>query len=367
MNRFDPHLLLDLPGYPEHGYARLADRIRHLLATSADILFVQAEAVFALEAVATSLARPGLTAVNVVTSRYGRWFGAWLRRGGVSVHDVTAAPGQAIALEAVEACAAELERVDIVAAVHAESSTGALNPIAGLAALARAHDALFAVDAVASVGGHPLELDALGIDVAVIGPQKALAGPAGVSAVAVGARAWAQIEAAPDFAPSGLSLAALRREWLQRDRGLLPGSPSALEFWALEAALDRIEAEGIARMVARHAQAARASRAALRALGVTPWIAHDDDASALVTAAPVPPGVDPLALISHARRHGVELAPGSGEIAGQIVRLDHTGLRATADAVHANLVAYGCALEQQRYPVDLDAAGQAIADAYAGE
>ncbi|MFY4711968.1 aminotransferase class V-fold PLP-dependent enzyme [Burkholderia glumae] len=198
MNRFDPRRLLDLPRYPEHGYARLADRLRHLLATSADILFVQAEAVFALEAVATSLARPGLTAVNVVTSRYGRWFGAWLRRGGVSVHDVTAAPGQAIALGAVEARADELARVDIVAAVHAESSSGALNPIAGLAALARARDALFAVNAVASVGGHALELDALGIDVAVIGPQKALAGPAGVSAVAVGARAWAQIEAAPD-------------------------------------------------------------------------------------------------------------------------------------------------------------------------
>ncbi|NIF74244.1 alanine--glyoxylate aminotransferase family protein, partial [Burkholderia sp. Ap-962] len=126
-----------------------------------------------------------------------------------------------------------------------------------------------------------------------------------------------------------------------------------------------IEAEGIAQTVARHARAARACRDALRALGVRPWIARDEAASALVTTAPVPPGIDGTLLISHARRHGVELTPGVGEIAARVLRLNHTGLRATEDAVHASIVAYGSALEQQRHPVDLDAAGQAITEAYA--
>lgn len=141
--------------------------------------------------------------------------------------------------------------------------------------------------------------------------------------------------------------------------------PAALEFWALEAALDRIEAEGIERVIARHRQAARATRAALRALGVAPWIARDDAASALVTSAPIPPRVDGRELIAHAQHHGGDLSPGFGDVAGQIVRLNHTGLRATEEAVLSNILAYGKALEQARVAVDLDAAVRAVTEAYA--
>ncbi|NVH74168.1 alanine--glyoxylate aminotransferase family protein [Paraburkholderia sp. JPY432] len=244
MQTFDRYWLVDVPRYPDHGYALLAERIKRLLKTSADVLFVQAEAVLALEAVAASIARQGIVAVNVVTSPYGRWFGGWLRRGGAIVHDVVATMGQPVESSAVANCLETLEHVDIVAAVHAESSSGALNPLAQLAALAKSRHALFAVDAVASIGGHVIDVDGLGIDIAVIGPQKALAGPAGLSAVVLGQRALDHIAKMPDFAPSSLSLAALKRDWLDRGRPGLPGTPSALEFWALEAALDRIEAEG---------------------------------------------------------------------------------------------------------------------------
>jgi aspartate aminotransferase-like enzyme len=366
MSRFDLRLLLDPPRYPADRFAPLADRLKRLLATAADVVFIQAEAILALEAVAASVARRGVTAVNVVTSPYGAWFGAWLRRGGATVHDVRAVPGQPAAIAAVAACVEALPAVGIVACVHAESSNGALNPLAQIAALARSRGALCVVDAVASVGGHRLELDALGIDIAVIGAQKALAGPAGVSAVAISSRAWAHIAATPDFAPSSLSLTDLKRNWLERGRGALPGMPAPLEFWALEAALDRIDAEGgIDAAIARHAQAARASRAGLRALGVAPSIAHDEAASALVTAAPVPDGVDANALIAQAACEGVELAPGFGDIEGCIVRLEHTGVRAAFDVVLANVVAYGAALAQQQVAVDVGAAARAVTDAYA--
>ncbi|MEM5404877.1 MULTISPECIES: pyridoxal-phosphate-dependent aminotransferase family protein [Paraburkholderia] len=364
MRTFDRHGLVDVPRYPDHGYALLADRIKGLLGTSADVVFVQAEAVLALEAVAASIARHGVVAVNVVTSAYGRWFGHWLRRGGATVHDVAVAMGQPVDSSAVASCLEMLEHVDIVAAVHAESSNGALNPLAELAALAKSRNALFAVDAVASIGGHVIDVDRIGIDIAVIGPQKALAGPAGVSAVVLGQRAWDHIAALPDFAPSSLSLAALKRDWLDCGRPALPGTPSALEFWALEAAIDRIEAEGMERVIERHQQASRATRSALRALGVSPWIARDDAASALVTSASVPRGVDGPDLIAQASRYGAELAPGIGDVAGHIVRLNHTGLNANAASVRSNVVALGRALEQLRFSVDLDAALRAVANAY---
>jgi aspartate aminotransferase-like enzyme len=257
MPDFNPHVLLDVPSYPEHGYALLADRLKRMLGTSADGVFVQAEAVLALEAVATSIARPGAIAVNVVTNPYGRWFGNWLRRGGAIVHDVVATHGQSVELSAVSKCLDTLIHVDIVAAVHAESSSGALNRLAELAALARSRNALFAVDAVAPIGGHALDIDGLEIDITVIGAQKALAGPAGVSAVVLSERAWVHIDSTPDFAPSSLSLGAIKRDWLERGRTALPGTPAPLEIWALEATFDLIEAEGLERVIARH-QLARA-------------------------------------------------------------------------------------------------------------
>ena len=84
--------------------------------------------------------------------------------------------------------------INLVALVHAESASGILNPLARDRATRRARGALVVVDAVASFGGHALDVDALGIDIAVIGPQKALGGSSGVSAISVSQRAWALID-----------------------------------------------------------------------------------------------------------------------------------------------------------------------------
>ena len=243
MASFNP--LLNPPAFPADRYAPLADRLQLLLATRADIVFVQAEAILALEAAAVSLARPGLVALNIVTSPYGGYFGAWLRRGGAIVHELTAEAGRPIAIDAVNDILTALPQLDLVAIVHAETSSGILNPLPEIAALARSHYALLVVDAVASFGGHALDVGALGIDICVIGPQKAIGGPAGLSPVAISPRAWAAMAKIPNIVPSSLALLDLKTSWLDRGRGALPGMPSALEFWALEAALDRLETEGL--------------------------------------------------------------------------------------------------------------------------
>ena len=326
------------------------------------MIFIQAEAILALEAAALSLARPGMTALNIVTSPYGGYFGAWLRRGGASVHEIVAPPGLPIAIEAVETAIKGLPQLDLLAVVHAETSSGILNPLAAIASLARG--ALLVVDAVASVGGHPLGLDALGIDVAVIGPQKALGGPAGLAAVAVSQRAWTAMAKAPDFSPSSLSLLDIKKNWLDRGRGVPPGMPSPLEFWALDAALDRVMAEGLDALIARHQLAANASRAGLRALGTAPWIADDRSASALATAAQVPTGIDADQVIAMAAASGVLLTPGFGEVRNRLVRLDHAGSKASFSAVLANVVAFGSALASLGETVDVGGAAAAISSLY---
>ncbi|NKK57611.1 aminotransferase class V-fold PLP-dependent enzyme [Rhizobium leguminosarum bv. viciae] len=356
------NLLHGVPSYPAERYAVLADRIGGILHSRKDILLVQAEAVVALEAAAVSLARPGLRALNIVTSSYGGWFGQWLRRGGATVEDVVAEPGLPIEIEAVAKALQTGPKIDVLALVHAESASGILNPLPEILALARARGVVTVVDAVASVGGHRLDVDGLGIDIAVIGPQKALGGPAGLSALSVSGRAWDLI--LRDGAPreSILSLADLRT-WIDSGRRGLPGTPAPLEFFALETALDRIEAEGLENVVARHALAASATRAGLAALGAPDWVPAAK-ASNLVTAVPVPEALAPAALIAAAGRLGVELTEGVGTAPARLVRLNHTGPRAAFQTVLSNVVAYGAALRQAGHPSDISAASEAISAAY---
>lgn len=177
--------LNDAPAFPPERFGSLADRLGRILKTQNDILLFQTEAVVALEAVTASLARPGLKAVNIVTSPFGVWFGGWLRRGGADVVTLAAEPAGPVEAEAVAAAFDAHPDTKVVIFCHAESANGVRNPLEDIAAAARARGIVTVVDAVASVGGHALDVDALGIDVAVIGPQKSLAGPAGVSALSV--------------------------------------------------------------------------------------------------------------------------------------------------------------------------------------
>jgi aspartate aminotransferase-like enzyme len=345
-------VLPDAPAFPATGYAPLADAIARVLGTRNDVLLIQAEAVVALEAAAASLGRPGTRALNIVTSLYGTWFGGWLRRAGAEVTDLVAPAGRPVDLAAVEAALAA-GRHDLVALVHAESAYGILNPLPEVAHAARAHGALVVVDAVASVGGHALAVDALGIDVAVIGPQKALGGQAGVSAVSVSPAAWARMAPAGE-APSVLSLADQRTLWLETGRGALPGTPSALEFHALAATLARVEAEGLDRLIGRHAAAARAARAGAEALTGLASL-PEGAASNLVTAVRLPQGLSASRVLAAAPAgHGLTAGVGPGGDA--LIRLNHTGPRATLGTVLGDLALLGLALASLGVPADTGAA-----------
>ena len=360
----DYALLLDPPAFPAERYAILADRLAALMGTGNDVLLIQAEAVLALEAAATSLARPGLRALNIVTSPYGAWFGGWLNRGGATVRNLAASPAKPVTLEEVERALNEGPGFDLLAIVHAESASGILNPLPAIAALARQRGIVTLVDAVASIGGHAFEVDRLGIDIAVIGPQKALAGPAGVSAISVSEKAWELLSHGGPPENSMLSLLDQKKLWLDAGRGALPGTPAPLEFYALEAALDRIEAEGLASANERHERAAAATRNGIRALGIPTWVegAH---ASALVTTAILPDTVEAKAFLAAAsQKQGADISAGVGPGAERLIRLNHTGRRAHPEAVKANIAAFSSALKSLGHASDTDSALEATEKVY---
>ncbi|MDP9836758.1 aspartate aminotransferase-like enzyme [Neorhizobium huautlense] len=354
--------LLDIPAFPAERYASIANRLGAILQTRNDIAMVQAEAIVALEAAATSIIRPGMKAINIVTSPYGRWFGDWMRRAGGEVIDVTATAARAIEVEAVSAAIKAHPDARVLSLVHAESASGICNPLSDIVALARSSNLLTVIDAVASVGGHELDVDALGIDIAVIGPQKALAGPAGLSALSISPSAWDLILKPGALTNSTLSLADLK-PWIDGGYGAPAGTAVPLEWHALDAALDRIESEGLKEVIARHQRAASATRAGLVALGATCW-ANAGTGSNLVTTAEVPDGISIDSLLAATAQFGQPLAAGVGPGAERLIRFTHTGQQARFETVMASISAFGDALKQSGHAVDIAAACTSVIEHY---
>jgi aspartate aminotransferase-like enzyme len=339
-------------------YAAIEDRLAALLATDRDTLVLGGEAILTLEALARGAAGPTTRAINLVSGPYGTMMGHWLGGAGGDVRTVRAADGHAIDPAAL-ATALEQGPTDLVCIVHAEAATGVVNPLAELAAAAHEAGAVVLVDAVASVGSEPLPIDALDLDAVVIGPQKAMSGPAGVAGLIAGTRLWQLLERNPQ-APrnSILSLLDVRDHWLAPGRRVLPFYPHQLEMAALDRAISRLVTERLDVVIARHRSARDATRAGLLRLGLTLWVDDDEQAASGVSVFGPPTGIDAPALFERVRIPApVEPAP--GPLADSALRVVHTGGHASLPSVFAAVAALADALAQLGVKADTQAALEA--------
>ncbi|MDX3709385.1 aminotransferase class V-fold PLP-dependent enzyme [Streptomyces europaeiscabiei] len=368
------HPFLDLAPLSAAHFASIEDRVARLLSTTQDVVITQGEALLPLEGAIRGAAGPGTTALNVITGPYGQTFGDWLRDCGATVIDLAVPFHTAVTAARIRDAFAEHPAIDFVSLVQAEAATGNTNPVAEIGEIVREHGALFYLDAVASVGAEPVLPDAWGVDLCVIGAQKAMGGPAGVSAISVSERAWARMAANPQ-APrrSYLSLLDWKERWIDGGRRVLLHAPAQLEMLALEACLEacleRIEAEGLDAVMSRHASAAAATRAGALALGggLEPYVHEAADAAPVATTLRAPAGVDASELVAKALAAdpALPLAAGGGALASEMVRVNHYGPDATPGVVHACLAGLGAALTGFGRVVDLAGARRAATRAWA--
>ncbi|PSJ25419.1 aspartate aminotransferase [Streptosporangium nondiastaticum] len=352
--------LLDLAPLGAGHFARIEDKIASLMRTRETVVTMQGEALLPLEAAIRSAVRPGSTALNIITGPYGETFGGWLRSCGAEVITISAPFSGAVGADQVAEALRAHPGIDFVSLVHAEAATGNTNPVAAIGEVVRAHGALLMLDAVASVGAEPLLTDEWGVDLCVIGGQKAMAGPAGVSVVSVSARAWERI-AANEQAPrrSYLSLLDWKERWIDGGRTALPHAPAQLEMLALEQAVDRIEEDGLEAVMARHRAAAAATRAGVRVLGgLTPYVVRDEDAAPVATTLRAPDGKDARDVVAAALAAdaSVPVQAAAGPLAKEMIRVNHYGLDADREVVLASLAALGEGLRALGVPVADEAA-----------
>ena len=311
-----------------------------------------------MECVVSNLVAPGDRVVVGIHGVFGQRFAEAVRRQRGEVVEVKAEFGTALDAAAMQRAIAGGPTA-LVAVVHAETSTGVLQSLPDIADAARAAGALFAVDCVTSLAGLPLGFDALGVDAAFAGTQKCLSAPPGLAPVTFSARALQKAQALPHKPPFYFDTGLLTG-YFGPDRAYHYTAPISMVY-ALAAALDEVEAEGLPARAERHRQAALALRRGLEPLGLLPLVPFAQ-ATPMLTSIRYPDGVDDKAVRQHLRRvHQIEVGGGLGPLAGKVFRVGLMGHGARIDNVLRLLAALGDALAGGGQRVDVAAALRAAA------
>lgn len=293
-----------------------------------------------METVVANLVEPGKTVLVIVSGYFGDRLAQMCERYGATVSRLDVEWGRACDPDALRARLAT-GRVDIVAIVHAETSTGVLNPVRELAAVAREHDALVLVDAVTSFGGHPLEVEAWGIDACYSCTQKCLGAPSGLAPVVFGPRALARRVKCRSFY---FDLQLLEDYWLRRK---YHHTMSSTLVYAIDEALAIVEEEGLDARWARHENNHRALLDALAPLGLS-VLPPEGERLWTLNAVRVPDGVDEAAVRKLLLdSFSIEIGAGLGPLAGKIWRIGLMGASSSPRLILLLTAALQSALAKQ--------------------
>jgi serine---pyruvate transaminase len=345
----EPILYHRAPAFVEI-YERVLERLPRVFGTDNDVLCFASTGSGALESAVANLTRPGEPAFVASCGKFGERWAELCEAFGADLEHLAFEWGEKVDPDRVDAALSAMDRKPkVVFTTQSETSTGVLNDVAALAAVARDNGALLCVDAVSGLGAARLEQDDWGIDVVVAGSQKSLMCPPGLGFASVSQRAL-------DLAAAGPG-GRYYFDWSRTAAGQRkspPDSPfttAVTLFRALDVALGQIFTEGIDEVFERHAILARGARAGIAGLGLERFGPDDPDAN-VVTAAKLPEGIDGAAVPKAMRdRFGVTAAGGQGHLKGKIVRIAHCGYYGAFDIVIA-LSALEMALRDAGYDVE---------------
>ena len=298
-------------------YRAVRPKLRELLRTEGKVFLFASSSTGLWEA-----AIRNCVAERVLCCMQGAFSDRWLRvaeANGKQAERLQVEWGRAITAEAVERALAR-GGFDAVTLVHNETSTGVMNRLDEIAAvMARHPDVLFLVDAVSSLGGAPVDVDRLGIDVCLAGVQKALALPAGLALASVSPRA---LERAARIPHRGYYFDFL--EMLKYDeRDQTPATPAIPQIHALDAQLDAIRAEGLDQRFARHAALARIVQDWARARFAL--FAEEGYESATVTCVRNTRGISVAELNRALGQQFAAISNGYGDLKEKTFRIAHMG------------------------------------------
>jgi alanine-glyoxylate transaminase/serine-glyoxylate transaminase/serine-pyruvate transaminase len=291
----------------------------------------------AMEASVANTVEPGDVVLVGVNGYFGLRLVDMAGRYGGDVRQIDKPWGDVFSLDDLRA-GLEQHRPAILALVHAETSTGARQPLEGVADLCREFNCLLLIDSVTSLGGVPLMLDDWGVDAAYSGSQKCLSCPPGIAPLTLGPRAVEKLNnRKTKVANWYLDMSMLSKYW-GSERTYHHTAPINMNY-ALREALRLVAEEGLEARWGRHQANAELFWEGLAAMGIDCHVAHEYRLPSLTTVR-VPDGVDAKAVAGRLlREYNIEIAGGFGPLAGQIWRVGLMGFNSRPENVMLLLAA----------------------------
>lgn len=285
----------------------------------------------AMEATIANAIEPGDGVLVGVMGYFGNRLVDMAERYGADVRTITKPWGQVFSLEELRTAMAT-HRPAILALVHAETSTGARQPLEGVGDLCREYNCLLLVDTVTSLGGVPIGLDAWGVDLAYSCSQKGLGCSPGASPFTMSPRAMEKLHQRRSKVANWYLDASLLGRYWGPERVYHHTAPINL-YYGLREALRLVAEEGLESCWQRHQANVEYLWARLEDLGLSLHVEREFRLPTLTTVR-VPTGVDAKAI---ARRllleHNIEVGGGLGELAGQVWRIGLMGYNSRQESV----------------------------------
>jgi alanine-glyoxylate transaminase/serine-glyoxylate transaminase/serine-pyruvate transaminase len=304
-----------------------------------------------LETIMLNLLEPGDSAIVGVMGYFGQRLAEMARRAGADVRTVEVPPGEVVDPSEVAKLLAQ-RPAKLVAFVHAETTTGACQPIPEMVDVARRYDALVAIDCVTSLAGMPIDIDALGVDAAGSCSQKCIGAPPGLGPITIGPRAMAAVRARKNKPSTWyFDLALLFQYWgedgAHRTRAFHHTAPIA-SIYGFHEALRLILEEGLEARWERHRDAHNALVRGLDRLGLSlfPPPANRGPTINVINA---PANIDEAAVRRRLLGMGVEMGGGLGALAGKVWRVGVMGYNAQVPRVELFVSALEEALRAEGY------------------
>ncbi len=329
----------------EEEFTRLLDAIRDRLvrvfAPSGEhtAVVLSGSGTAALEAAVASTTDVGRSMLVVVNGVYGERIAKMAKIHGIPCVEVFAPWGEPPDLALIEKKLATERSIQTVAFVHHETTTGMINPVAEIAALARARGNVTLVDSISGLGGEKLDVEGLGLDVVVCTANKCLQGLPGASFVLARRSEMLRMAA---IEPRTLYLHLPLLWEAEEKRHECPFTPAIPAFFALDAALEELAAETLAGRIARYRSRADTLRHGFERLGLR-LLLRRELLSNTITSLHLPSGRSYPALHDRLKAAGFVIYAGQGALAERIFRIANMGAIG-ADDIHRFLGALEDAL-----------------------
>jgi alanine-glyoxylate transaminase/serine-glyoxylate transaminase/serine-pyruvate transaminase len=355
-------------GHLDPEYLRIMDETRALMqqvfrTQNRLTLAVPGTGSAGMEACVANLVEEGDEVIVCVAGVFGGRMKDMAERHGGTVHVVETAWGKTVDPAAVEAALKAHPRTKVVGIVHAETSTGAHQPLEEISKLVHAAGALLIVDAVTSLGGLPLEVDDWKIDAVYSGTQKCLSCPPGLSPVSFSQAALDAMDRRKTKVRSWYLDMSLIRNYWSADRAYHHTAPVNMTY-ALREALICVVEEGLEARIARHHKNYLALRAGLEAMGLS-YI--PERSLTTLNAIHVPAGVDDAQGRGRLlNEFGIEIGGGLGPFKGKAWRIGLMGASSTRRNVTIVLSALETILADAGVRLPRGAALEAAGKSYAG-